>query len=206
MRKVLRCKYAWRRAQKHGNSLCLTTIKGFFPPDWNISLHIHHFHIDYNDHCLRPKILHNHCFQFLLGVAVVPREIEDNGYAKFWRLNKVHYGLCENGELWRFSIIMFEEYSSETQGRSVGSGKPEAKVFKSGRKSPWNATLNEPVPLLIRILVCDRAQKIILCPIRGQQNFRRRFSWPNWVSEAKRKWNYSLISRVFFSFCPFPNL
>ena len=26
------------------------------------------------------NILHNHCFQFLLGITVVPREIEDNGY------------------------------------------------------------------------------------------------------------------------------
>ena len=132
--------------------------------------------MDYNGPCLRPNVLHNHCFQFLLGIAVVPREIEDNGYAKFWGLSKVHYGLSENGELSGFSIIMFEEYSSETQGRSVGSGKTEAKVFKNGWKSPWDATLNEPVPRLIRILVCDWAQKIILCPIRGHQNFRRRFS------------------------------
>ena len=102
---------------------------------------------------------------------------------KFWGLKKVHHGLCENEELSRFSIIMFEEYSSETQGRSVGSGITEAKVFKNGRTSPCDATLNEPVPRLIRILVCDWAQKIILCPIRGQQNFRRRFSWPNWASE-----------------------
>ena len=45
-----------------------------------------------------PKILHNHCFHFLLGVTVVPRGIQDNGYAKFWGVNKVHYGLCENVE------------------------------------------------------------------------------------------------------------
>ena len=42
--------------------------------------------------------LHNHCFQFLLGITVVPREIEDNGYAKLWGKNTVHYGLCENGQ------------------------------------------------------------------------------------------------------------
>jgi len=33
-----------------------------------------------------------------LGVTAVPREIEDNGYANFWGVNKVHCGLCENGE------------------------------------------------------------------------------------------------------------
>ena len=37
-------------------------------------------------------------FQFLLGITVVPREIQDNGYAKFWGVNKVHYGLSKNDE------------------------------------------------------------------------------------------------------------
>ena len=30
-----------------------------------------------------PKILHNLCFLFLLGITVVPREIKDNAYVKF---------------------------------------------------------------------------------------------------------------------------
>ena len=34
----------------------------------------------------------------VLGIAVTPGEIEDDGYAKFWGVNKVHYGLCENDE------------------------------------------------------------------------------------------------------------
>ena len=61
--------------------------------------------------CLPPQILHNHSFQFLLGITVVPREIENNGHAEFFfffffggggggggRLTRVHYGLCEKGE------------------------------------------------------------------------------------------------------------
>ena len=44
--------------------------------------------------CLLPKILHNHCFQFLLCITVVPREIGDNGYGKFWGVNKENYGLA----------------------------------------------------------------------------------------------------------------
>ena len=40
-------------------------------------------------HLVYPPVLHNHCFQFLLGITVVPREIVDNGYAKIsgegWR-------------------------------------------------------------------------------------------------------------------------
>ena len=47
--------------------------------------------MDHNAACLPPRILHNHCFQFLLGITVVPREIQDNGYAKFF--------CCENGKL-----------------------------------------------------------------------------------------------------------
>ena len=31
-----------------------------------------------------PKILHKHCFQFLLGVKMAPRETENNADAKFW--------------------------------------------------------------------------------------------------------------------------
>ena len=49
------------------------------------------------------RILYNHCFQILQGITVGTREIENNGYAKFFfffggGVNKVHYSLCENGE------------------------------------------------------------------------------------------------------------
>lgn len=37
-------------------------------------------------------------FPILLGIRAIPREIEDDGYAKFWGVNKVHHGLCENDE------------------------------------------------------------------------------------------------------------
>ena len=30
-----------------------------------------------------PTILYNHCYQFLLGITAVPREIEDNGMQNF---------------------------------------------------------------------------------------------------------------------------
>ena len=48
-----------------------------------------------------------HCSQFLLGITVAPREIEDSDYAFFFlygeggrvgEVDKVHYGLCENRE------------------------------------------------------------------------------------------------------------
>ena len=35
------------------------------------------------------KNLHNHCFQFLLGLRIVPRETENNSYAKLWGYKKI---------------------------------------------------------------------------------------------------------------------
>ena len=32
-------------------------------------------------------------------------EIGNNGYAKFWEVNKVHYGLCENGDKYLFEDV-----------------------------------------------------------------------------------------------------
>ena len=46
----------------------------------------------------KKKKLHKHCFQFLLSISVIAREIKGNSYAKFWGVNKVHCGQCENGE------------------------------------------------------------------------------------------------------------
>ena len=43
---------------------------------------IRHLEISYNTPCLPPKTLHNLCFSFLLGIAVVPTEINNNVYAK----------------------------------------------------------------------------------------------------------------------------
>ena len=71
-------------------------------------IYIHPFHIGNNASCLPPKILQNHSFQFLLGITVVQIENEDKDYAKLWRVSKVRYGLCENGELLvLLSIIQF---------------------------------------------------------------------------------------------------
>ena len=47
----------------------------------------------------------------------------------------------------------------------MGQKKTTAKVFKNSQESPSDATLNEPVPRLIRMLACDCQKKNILCPI-----------------------------------------
>ena len=41
--------------------------------------------------------MHKHCFQFLLGLTIAPREIGNNAYEKFWRDKKEYYGIFEKG-------------------------------------------------------------------------------------------------------------
>ena len=55
---------------------------------------IRNLHVNHNAPYSTPQILHNLCFSILLGITVVPREIENHAYAKFWGVNKVHYGIC----------------------------------------------------------------------------------------------------------------
>ena len=51
---------------------------------------IRHLHIYHNGPYLPPKILHNLCFSFLLSITAVPRETENNTYAKLWGANEMH--------------------------------------------------------------------------------------------------------------------
>ena len=45
-----------------------------------------------------------YCFQFPLDTTVIPREIKDNIYARFWGVKKMQYGLCEK-KLWWIDIF-----------------------------------------------------------------------------------------------------
>ena len=47
------------------------------------------------------------CFSFLPGIAAVPREIENNAYAKIWGSNKAHYRKCGSGVNVTFLLISF---------------------------------------------------------------------------------------------------
>ena len=51
---------------------------------------IHLFHIDHNARCLPPQILHNRCFQFLLGITFVPTDWQNLGVKQgaLWSLWK----------------------------------------------------------------------------------------------------------------------
>ena len=48
-----------------------------------------------------------HCFQFLLGLTIVPRGNKNNTSAKFWGKNKECYGIFENGPL-RLSLAIYD--------------------------------------------------------------------------------------------------
>ena len=63
---------------------------------------IRHLHVSHNAPYLPPKSLHILCFSFLLNITAIPREIENNAYAKLrggGGANKVHYGTCATGIL-----------------------------------------------------------------------------------------------------------
>ena len=70
------------------------------------TLPICQIHISHNAPHLPPKILHNLCFLFLFCIIAIPREIENNAYAKFcgeeggggWA-NEMHYGKCGSGSV-----------------------------------------------------------------------------------------------------------
>ena len=70
----------------HGGIILLLLL----PESFRINFLIRHKHISHNAPYLLPKILHNLCFSFLLGVTAVPGESKNNAYANFWGANKVH--------------------------------------------------------------------------------------------------------------------
>ena len=58
------------------------------PSDRVLIRAIHHFHIDHNAPCLPPKLCKTIVSIFSW---VVPREIDDNAYPKFWVVHNVHF-------------------------------------------------------------------------------------------------------------------
>ena len=68
--------------------------KTFYKMEIGHNRGIRNLHVNHNAPYSTPKILHNLCFSILLGITVVPREIENQAYAKFWGVNKVRYGIC----------------------------------------------------------------------------------------------------------------
>ena len=66
--------------------------------------------------------------------------------------------------------------------KEINANIRKGKCSRTGRENPWDATLKEPVPRLIRTLVCDWAKKYFLCPIRSQACIVLP-SWPSYTKE-----------------------
>ena len=75
---------------------------------------IGHFGKYHNTFCLSPEILHKHCFQFLLGLTMVPKENENNAYAKFGGTKKKYYDIFRSG-LWHgYSTPYINTHNSQS--------------------------------------------------------------------------------------------
>ena len=80
----------------------------------------------HNTLCLSPQILHKNCFQFLLGLIMVPRENKNNGYAKFggdkqrvlWYFP--NWPICEPTSLSQpFFLLKYEESENASKAHCL---------------------------------------------------------------------------------------
>ena len=62
------------------------------------------------------QILHTHCFCFLLGPLLVPREIGNNAYRKFAGTNKEYFGILRSFLLCNtsYNVSLFSNHSPHT--------------------------------------------------------------------------------------------
>ena len=81
------------KSQLHVKQICLPSlilnVRNNEKNHHDADIMICDFHISHNaPFCPPPpppkKIFHNLCFSFLLGITALPREIENNAYAKSW--------------------------------------------------------------------------------------------------------------------------
>ena len=84
--------------------------------DQLMPLPIGHFRKYHNIPCLSPQILHKHCFQFLLGLTMVPRENKNNTYANFGGTNNDYYGIVPS-DLLRMSLKQSSKLSQTGHNR-----------------------------------------------------------------------------------------
>ena len=69
--------------------------------------HFRLLHISDNAPYLAPKILHNLCFSFLLGITAVPREIENNAPNHTWILRNSSFNSQKSNPLGQITRISF---------------------------------------------------------------------------------------------------
>ena len=73
-----------------------------------------------------PQIFHNlsGCFSFLLDITAVPREIENNSYAKFWEAKKAHHGRCASGVYWPRSFFHWPRLRIGKHNARLATSRP----------------------------------------------------------------------------------
>ena len=96
--------------------------------------------------------MHKHCFQFLLGLTIVRREIENNDYANFWGkqsalcitwkwripnrnfsgIHQVALTLTVSESNWNLEMLVFEEGGN--------FGVPAENTSRQGREPATNST------------------------------------------------------------------
>ena len=98
-----------------------------------------------------PKILHKHCFQFLMGVKMAPRETENNAYAILWgdKQKALWYAMAFSGVVnweknfvawYKFSFTLWRKRDSKSpQKREVGTSRCHGSKI-SGWKQTENIT------------------------------------------------------------------
>ena len=87
----------WWRCMQHNITEKIINIEIVSIPSSNEKSLIGQFGKYHNTLCLCPQILRYHCYQFLLGLTMVPRENKNNAYAKSGGTNKEYYGIFRSG-------------------------------------------------------------------------------------------------------------
>ena len=103
-----------RSEQQHNQNLYFWALLAFYhnPSRFRAEC-IHYLHNPIIHLYYPPKLLHNHCLQFLLGHENVPREVENNAYADFWGIKEMYYGIrasCEidHKRVWLVRLMTME--------------------------------------------------------------------------------------------------
>ena len=100
---------------------------------------IGHFAKYHNTPCLYPKILHKHCFQFLLGFTMIPRENKNKAYSKFGGTNKESYF-----PKWPIVRSFYLDYVTQAFGPEIASlERASLSVPRTGGKKKAPGHCNE---------------------------------------------------------------
>ena len=146
---------------------------------------IGHFGKYHNTLCLSPQILHKHCFQFLLGLTMVPRENKNNSYAKFGRTNKEYYSIFRSGLLERLTLYAHVVVKTANVVISRCCFLQRTTRSYSKKRAASAARLFFTIRL-IKFLNCDAFTPFAIVTAKMNKNKR-----------------FACSSRAFFYFCTF---